>query len=769
MKNKKCALGFVAGLAAIMGLTSCDKATQSKDGAIFTYTDANGRRTSYTTKDLLENYTQNSSSLSSEFDKIYEALIRHYYAVSGKSKLASLESEATQAVLNDKLTAQTNANNNGTTYEQEFEKILDSNNVDNATELWSKRLYEKEKELFESDIYENFNLGSDAGVNGYEVLRDGYYYKDGTKTAMFDFDDAKSEYGDVQDGWLLSQMPYEIRHILVKLNSGSSKNYSQDKISEPTATGEGGEVTKLTTVLKGLAGATTDNDGKLVSVSSDNRSTFDSLSSYSDDEGSKSSFGEYTKSGEGPMTKSQNSELVHEFIYGVYAFESLYNKRNNDSTKNSYGAENSYRIMPGLKQEATSSPTSTDRTSINDNLTVYSENGTQETVYDYFNDEGVGSIPFGAVMALADAGKIQTDDSSSKAKVNDGNENYYPRNVIYNKYFNKHNVCVITPNAIAYNAAKYYNDANVETDYRASWADSETTNAAETAKKAFYNGTTHSLTDVESTDGVYTSQFGNLPGFQVDTTDVLPQYTHNVLTDSAGEIILAVRAGASSYQGIHLITIKRSALSLYGTSFDGTTVKENTLSDVGTETNGKITYTKDSPSLSDYYTIYTPDSNKYPTYSGSKKLSTYVNYNVHDNSDYANRAGWISSAIKSSFSDNISTYLFQYLIHEGKIEFKDEDIATSIKHYIKIKRKSTSDSSYKTWSDNWKEYAEQLVAQNEERSIGYTAEDKTNGTLGVSSKLITEAAALEYGMPKKSSSKLWQKGGACYYATSNND
>lgn len=764
MKNKKCALGFVAALAAITGLSSCDKATKSNDGAIFTYTDANGYRTSYTTEDLLKNYRQNGSSLSSEFDKIYEALIRHYYQQSeNKGKLSTLQSEATQAVLKDKLTAQTNATNNGTSYEQEFEAILNTNNVDNASELWDKHLYEKEKDLFENDLYENFNLGSSSGVNGYEVLRDGYYTLNGEKKKMFDFKD--NSYGDVQDGWLLNQMPYEIRHILVKLNSGSNKNYTTDKISEPTATGEGGEVTKLTTVLKGLAGATIDSSSKkLTSVNAEDRSTFDSLSSYSDDDGSKSAFGEYSKSGEGPMTKSQNSELVHEFIYGVYAFESLYNKRNNDSAKNAYGAANSYRIAPGLSENATSMPTASDDSSVNKHLTVLSEDGSEETVYDYFNNEGIGSIPFGAVMALADAGKIETDDSAAKGKVNDGNESFFPRNVIYNKYFNKHNVCVITPNAIAYNATTYYNDDGSATStLRASWADENTKAAAETARGQFYNASNvDKLIGKESTDGVYSEQFGNLPGFQVNTKDVLPQFTNNVLTDSAGEIILAVRAGASSYQGIHLMTIKRSALSLYGTSFDGTIVKENTLADVGTETNGKIAYTKDSPSLSDYYTIYTPDSSKYPSANGNK-MSTYVNYNVHDNSDYATRAGWISSAIKSSFSDNISTYLFQYLIENGNIEFKNTEIATSIKNYVKIKRKSTKDSSYKTWSDNWKEYAEQLVAQNEERSIGYTATGATGA-----SKLITEAAAIEYGMPKKSSSKLWQKGGACYYA-SNND
>jgi hypothetical protein len=36
--------------------------------------------------------------------------------------------------------------------------------------------------------------------------------------------------------------------------------------------------------------------------------------------------------------------------------------------------------------------------------------------------------------------------------VNEGNEAFYPRNVIFNKYFNKHNICVITPNAIMSNS-----------------------------------------------------------------------------------------------------------------------------------------------------------------------------------------------------------------------------------------------------------------------------------------------------------------------------
>jgi|GEM_PF-603481 hypothetical protein len=769
MKNKKCALGCIALAASVAALTGCDRSTPVSNGVIFSYTDANGLRTTYTTEDLLGSYRESGATLGTEFDKIYEVLIRNYYQTTGKSQLSSLEAEATQAVLTDKRTAQTNAANNNTSYEQEFETILSSNNVDNVHELWSKHLYDSEKAKFEKDLYENFYL-SDAGVNGTEALRDGYYYAaDGQKHQIFDFKD--SDYGKVQEGWIKDQMPYEIRHILVKLSSGADKSYTQDKITESTAVGEGGECTTISTVLEGFAGAAIGTDGKLGSIDSDMRQSFDYLSQYSDDDGSKSSFGEYASNG--PMTKSQNSSLVHEFIYGVYAYESLYNQVNKDSSKNAYGAENAYRIAPGLVEDANSLPDSTDSTKqINNTLRVRNENGESVTVYDYFKDEGIGSIPFGAVMALADAGKVTTDDNGGK--VNDGNEKFYPRNIIYNKYFNKHNVCVITPNAVAYNATPKYTTSGVADGYRATWANEDTINAATAELNKFYNPIAHSITDYESTDGAYSKQFGDLPGFQVNTTDVLPQYTHNVLTDSDGEIILAVRAGATSYQGIHFITIKRSALDEYGKSYDASTksMKINTLNDVGTESNGKISYTKDSPSLSDYYTIYSPDTSYYPTYTADGKsspLSTYVNFNVHDKGEYSKRAGWISESVKNSFSSNQSTYLFQYLVENGKIQFNDASLESAIKNYVKIKRQSTYDSAYKTWSDNWREYAEALVAQNEARSVGYTAEDKANGTLGVSSTLITEAGAIEYGLPSKAGNKLWSKGGACYYPSNTND
>ena len=86
MKKTKCALGLVAFATSVMALSGCGRATASKDGVIMTYTDANGNRTSYTAEDLLKNYQSYSSSLSSEFDKIYEVLVRHYYDQAAKAE-----------------------------------------------------------------------------------------------------------------------------------------------------------------------------------------------------------------------------------------------------------------------------------------------------------------------------------------------------------------------------------------------------------------------------------------------------------------------------------------------------------------------------------------------------------------------------------------------------------------------------------------------------------------------------------------------------------
>ena len=185
MKKTKCALGLVAFATSVMALSGCGRATASKDGVIMTYTDANGNRTSYTAEDLLKNYQSYSSSLSSEFDKIYEVLVRHYYDQDAQStKLASLKAEATNKVLSDKQKAETNAANNKTSYEAEFQTYLDAANVDNVDQLYEKYLYDEEKADFQNEIYNTYGTG-DNNVNGYEAMKNGYYMNGTTLTEAF--------------------------------------------------------------------------------------------------------------------------------------------------------------------------------------------------------------------------------------------------------------------------------------------------------------------------------------------------------------------------------------------------------------------------------------------------------------------------------------------------------------------------------------------------------------------------------------------------------
>lgn len=703
MKKLKCALGLVALLASVSALSACDLATASDTGSVFTYTDAQGNRVSYTAEDLLNDYRKTGSSLSTEFDKVFEVLVRHYYDdESQATTYKTLEAKATQDVIDDKQTAVTNASNNSTSFETEFEKILTNASCDNADDLYQYHLYQEEKSAFEDGLYQTFNTG-DTDVNGLEAMRDGEYTSGTTTEEAF----PASTWGIGTGGWLDEQMPYHIRHILVKLSSGKSNEYTRDIIGESSTVGEGGETTKLANDMMLLAGAQTVN-GKLA-ANDTNRWSFGQIAlNYSDDSDSATNFGETSL-----MTKVMSSgDLVNEFKLGTYAFETLYDKRESANT-------NAYRLMPGLAEDATSA------SDVDDDLTLM-DSGT--TVNTFFKDEGVGQIPFGAALALLDNATVTKDSTGSTSYTN-----YYPRNIIYNKYFNKHNICVITPNAIQMNATS-------------SEADDNTVAAANNAKTTTSNGKIVS----ENDNGIYSTQFGELPGFQVDTTNVLPSFTHNVLTDSEGQIVLAVRAGTSSYQGIHFITVERSPLDEYG--LIKTETGDQYVAATESDVKSSNEYITDSPSLSDYYTIYTPNSEKYPTY-GTTQMTTYDNYNKQQTSDWTTRSNTLVTDIKG-YNSCLSTYEFQMLFDEGAIKFDNSDLEEEIKRYTTDKRLSAKDDAFTTWSDNWRTYAEQIDAQEEARENGEASDED----------LLSEVCAVGYGN-YSDSDPLWQLGGACYHVT----
>ncbi|MCH3909113.1 MAG: hypothetical protein LKJ81_02460 [Bacilli bacterium] len=723
MKNKKRALGLVAMLVAVAGLSACDEVSSTNNGSIFTYTDAAGNRVSYTAEDLLSYYRKTGSSLSTEFDKVYEVMIRRYYDTTGKATKATLEAEATSEVLSIKNTAQKTAETNGTSYEAEFESQLSSAGVKNAEELYQLKLYNLEKSKFETELYNNYGTG-DSTISGYEAIKNGYYTKDGSKTYIFQSD--ANTWGISNDGWIKEQMPYHTRHILIKFANGKTGEYTQDKIAESTGSSEGGEATNLAQVIIQLAGASystnvDSNNNRTTNISTaSNRLSFGSIAkSMSDDSSSAAAFGDV-----GFMSKT--TSFNNEYKLGLYTYESIYNQREKNT---SWGNQNAYRITPGLTEDATSvndvdsNQTLEDGTTINDYFNNFSYSTSEST-----SETGIGQIPFGAAVALLDYSKV-TKDSNGNV-VNEGNESYYPRNVIFNKYFNKHNVCVITPNAI--------------------WSNNDS-GSSETATAA------NNCADVVSGDSVvkqnfvgeYTSEYGNLPGFKTDTTNILPQFQHNVLTNESGNIVLAVRTSTDSYQAIHFIVVERSALSQYGLTESNGQIVENTDDSESTGT----------PTLSDYYTTSNPGDSSYPTYkdgSTTKNMTTYVNYNKTTSQDYADRSGAITSDIKS-YNSALNTYFFEKLVNDQSVKFNDSTLEDEMMVYSQTKRQSAKDTNFTSWKDSWKTYAEVLEAQESARSSGLS-----DGK----GSLLTETTAVQFSDPNKDTSTgVWAKGGACYYGT----
>ena len=179
MKKAKFALGLVAGLVATMGLASCNETTYN-EGVVLTYTDSQGNRVQYTAAELFGNYQKGSSAASTDFEKVYELLIRKYYAQDSQATaLAAINKIAQSAVNTVKETAETNASTNGTSYEVEFEKLLTSNNCENVDELFDLKQYTEEKDEFERNYYaDNMQIKQQALI-AVDKTTDGWYTSSG--------------------------------------------------------------------------------------------------------------------------------------------------------------------------------------------------------------------------------------------------------------------------------------------------------------------------------------------------------------------------------------------------------------------------------------------------------------------------------------------------------------------------------------------------------------------------------------------------------------
>ena len=717
MKKAKLTLGLVGSLIAVLGLTACNEVTAS-DGVVLTFKDASGSRISYTTKELFGEYQKNSGVASTDFDHIQEVLIRKFYASKGQeSVLASLKLEAENDVLGIKKTADSNHRANKTSYAAEFEKLLKTNGAKNIDELYEIKLYEREKSKFLSD-YE-----SDEQVM---FMRDG---KNSEGKDMFPY---SQDYGRGSDGYLKEQMPYTVRHILVKLTQATNGDHTQAKITEA-------ESKKLGSVVMQIAGATTKE-----------RKAFGDIAfSESEDPGSRSQWGRLEV-----MDRDQADNFIQEFRFGVYAYDAIYNKVNQNAATNEYaqhkfavpdGSGDTYRVIDSISYSDGATYTDFSKEQTADEKAAL-EDG-EHYIKNYFGSDfkNIGVIPYGAAVALADE-KIAKKPTLN-FRVNDDSETFYPRNIIFNKYFNDHRVAVVIPTRVPSDDA----------------LDGKTTALADTTA---LSSTAYSKeAELKLLKGVKDDDYAALPGFAKDTSSVLDVKDANgtalnCLTTEKGQIVLAVRGGSSgSYEGIHFIVIDRSALEQYADANSNEVTKL-----ISEEAYTAAKNSSNVNSLSEYYTIFIEGEEGYPTYStgaaggAETAKSTYVNPYVSSVKDpYQEKADKIRSKV-SSYNSSKDTFIFQQLIEDDEtISFAANEEAQEVKKlvltWIRSKRNSGAIKGRENFDDSWATYVEYLTQQDQSREMNDA------GT----QRLISETCALGYG-DDNSKDKLgeWAVGGACY-------
>ena len=303
MKKTKLSLCLASSFVAAMSLAACGNGVTGSDNAIITIKDNNGVTRNILTDSVYADYKKETTGVSQFYNAILEELIRYEYENPNQSirewnksikRKATIEEEAKSNVKNDKNTADENAKSNGTSYEEEWKKILDSHNCEDEAELLQYYVYQIEKE----DITDKFFLNQN----------------DTTLTTQWIGID---EDGEEASEDVKGVFPYHIRHVLISI-SGGSTNFYDGTITEDEA----------------------NNIGNVMNALLDSNYSFsDVAQKFSGDSGSAAKGGDV-----GIM--STTTSFVNEFKLGIYAYDAIYNhntsETKNDVIKEGLGLDDSY-------------------------------------------------------------------------------------------------------------------------------------------------------------------------------------------------------------------------------------------------------------------------------------------------------------------------------------------------------------------------------------------------------------------------------------------
>ena len=440
--------------------------------------------------------------------------------------------------------------------------------------------------------------------------------------------------------------PYHVSHILVKV----------DASSDGTST---------------WAGEISSDDAKQIgnvlnSLSSTN--TFGiTAKTQSDDTSSGTLYGElYTAGDTGAsiaMTKS--TSYIQEFKYGLYAYDAYLNP----DTKDNAALKTSLRV-PGHSEDS--------------------------AVADEITDTQVGQgkaygIPLSQAFSLQyEADQTTSDDGLS---VTDATAKQYPRNIIFNNYFNNHGVSFVYDDSSDYDA-RFVAECK-EIDSTVNSVEDANTKLPERYKEYKF---VKSRLDAISADKFKTVSTisSNLVSLKYNTSSKKVETTavtgaKKILADENGNPIIVVRGGSSDYQGIHFIIVNKDPFV-------------------------------DSDNAYNYYRINLPDADStkkaYSTdYDTNPSFVNFVSADANSNATYKKRIESVKSVIKS-YDSNMEFKLWEDNLAKFKAKYNTDfvsllgtDAADLINSYITYTRSSSLNSANDSLDSAWETYVRTLNLQ----------------------------------------------------------
>ncbi len=386
MKKNLLAIALVACFSTV-ALSSCGNKWLKKENEVVLTIDGE----KYTTEELFSQFsTSNATGVAAYYNAISELLIRN--ATRSYAESTELERTVYNRIEKIKEEARDNASTNGTKYKTELDALLESNGVEDLDELKEKITFEELQSHLQDEYYD---------LNTSNLLGD----------------------------YLDEMLPYHVRHILVNVSAAAGTLYN--------GTITQNEAMNLASVIRRMANLNKDGTEKAT------KETFGEVAfDASEDSGSASLYGNLD-------VMTTKTSFVNEFKLGIYAYESLFAKKNAEnrgqlftdvSTDTQLGISlqtNTYAI-PEESQTAWSS-----RHETIDTISHWDGNEeVSDSTYERRKD-GIGYIPFSITQKLEDVADVTVDPVTNK-QVNDGDANYYPRNIYFNYYFNDHGINVIT-------------------------------------------------------------------------------------------------------------------------------------------------------------------------------------------------------------------------------------------------------------------------------------------------------------------------------------